>query len=492
MMRKAVFLLIGFVIVACAQMAVNSDNSVYFGGEIINPKENIVVLYNESGAAADTINLDENNRFLVQLDNVSTGLYSFWHGGEYQLVMIEPKDSIMLRLNTQDFDESLVFSGRGARKNNYLIKLFLQNDLENRKLVKYCQKPPVEFEKFLKKRYAKKVQKLNDFIDKKPLSTFAQNILKASVDYNYYADKEIYPFAYFGNNKLVHNRDLPADFYAHRKIVDYNANDMAKVFAYNRFLFAHIDNLAIDCYYENHEYDSKFNRHELSYNIAKLDLVDSLISDEFIKNNLLKYKTRDFISHSLDNEEINEILNYYKTKSTNNNDIAYMQRLASAIDDLKPGNNFPDLRLVDINNDEHTIAELIQKPTLIYFWSSNNRKHYRNSHYRVRDLKKKFPNVAFISININDNPDDFWKETLNKYKFSLENEYKFKDPEAAKETLALNFVYKVMVVDKDGQILHPNVNIFSNNFEDAFESLLRKKSAFHIEKRSNQRVTSIN
>ena len=58
----------------------------------------------------------------------------------------------------------------------------------------------------------------------------------------------------------------------------------------------------------------------------------------------------------------------------------------------------------------------------------------------------------------------------------MENEYKFKDPKAARETLALNFVYKVMVVDQDGQILHPNVNIFSENFESSLVSLLQKKA----------------
>ncbi|MEM1002030.1 MAG: thioredoxin-like domain-containing protein, partial [Bacteroidota bacterium] len=289
-------------------------------------------------------------------------------------------------------------------------------------------------------------------------------------------DKEIYPFAYFGNNKLVHNKDLPNKFYAHRDNINYNARELCEVFAYNRFLFAHIDNLAIAHFYDEHDFHSRFNIHEMSYNKAKLDLVDSLITDEIIKNNLLKYKTRDFISHSLNDEEINEMLNYYKSKSSNEKDIAYMDRLVSAIDDLKPGNDFPDLQLLDISNDEHSIAELVQKPTLIYFWSSNNKKHYRNSHYRVKELKKKFPQVEFISININANPDDIWIETLNKYKFSLENEYRFKDPKAAKETLALNFVYKVMVVDKEGHILHPNVNIFSKNFEDALASLLQKKA----------------
>ena len=475
-MRNGFTLIFALLILGCAQISIQQNTGIYFGGEIINPKEQFVVLYNEMGVATDTVALDENNRFFIHLDSINTGMYSFRHGDEYQMVIMEPQDSVMLRLNTYDFDESLVFSGKGARKNNYLLKIFIQNEKQDRKLVRYSQKDPEEFETFINKRHKKQIADLEKFIGKKPLSPFAENVLRASIDYNNYADKEIYPFAYFGNNKLVHYQDLPESFYSHRTLINYNASELKEVFAYNRFLFAHIDNLALKHFYTENDHHSRFNRHEVSYNKAKLDLIDSLISDEAIKNNLLKYKTRDFISHSLDEQEINEVLGYYETKCSNEKDIAYMNRLVSAIDDLKPGNNFPKLQLVDIENNEHSISELVKKPTLIYFWSANNRKHYRNSHYRVKELKKRFPEVEFISINIDENPDEFWIQILNKYKFSLENEYKFEDPKLAKETLALNFVYKVMVVDKEGHILYPNVNIFSDNFEDSLESLLQKKA----------------
>lgn len=475
-MQYKLALIFVLVLVGCAKISIQQNEGVYFGGEIINPKEKIVILYNEDGVVADTLQLDKNNRFFIHIDSVTNGLYSFRHGGEYQMVIMEPQDSIMLRLNTYDFDESLVFSGNGARKNNYLLKIFLQNEKQDRKLVKYSQKDPEEFEEFISRRHTKQIADLNHFIGKRPVSPFAENVLRSSINYNNYADREIYPFAYFGNNRLVHNKDLPQSFYEHRKLVDYNADELSEVFAYNRFLFAHIDNLALKHFYVEHDDHSKFNRHEMSYNKAKLDLIDSLITNETIKNNLLKYKTRDFISHSLDESEINEMLGYYEAKCSNQNDLAYMNRLVSAIDELKPGNDFPELELVDIKNNEHSIAEIIKKPTLIYFWSSNNKKHYRNSHYRVRELKKKFPQVEFVSININEKSDEFWIDILNKYKFSLENEYKFKDPKAARETLALNFVYKVMVVDNEGHILHPNVNIFSENFEDSLEGLLQKKA----------------
>ena len=72
----------------------------------------------------DTLLLDKNNRFIHKISNFTSGLYAFSHGGEYQWVLLEPKDSLLLRLNTIDFDESLVFTGKGARKNNYLIKNF--------------------------------------------------------------------------------------------------------------------------------------------------------------------------------------------------------------------------------------------------------------------------------------------------------------------------------------------------------------------------------
>ncbi|MBT8271853.1 MAG: hypothetical protein KJO25_07405, partial [Bacteroidia bacterium] len=88
--------------------------TAYFGGEIINPNNDHLILY-DSNVPKDTLYLDANNRFSYKLENLNPGLYSFVHGGEYQVVLIEPNDSIMIRLNTYDFDESLVFSGRGAK-----------------------------------------------------------------------------------------------------------------------------------------------------------------------------------------------------------------------------------------------------------------------------------------------------------------------------------------------------------------------------------------
>lgn len=460
----------------CRNNSASADDVANFGGEIINPKGDNVIFYNRKLKIADTIPLDANNRFSHKIENITPGFYSFRHGGEIQFLILEPKDSVLIRLNTYDFDESLVFTGEGSRKNNYLIKTFLTNEKKQSQLIKHTtKKDPETFDVFITKRHKKELQDFENFIAKGKISNFANSIIKANIDYHNYADKEIYPFAYFGENKLVHMKDLPEDFYAYRKTINYNADELSEIFAYRRFLFSHFDNIAVSNFYKNNEFHSKFNRHELSYNKAKLNLVDSLVNNETIKNNLLKFKTREFINHSKSQDEVSQIMASYLSKTTNEDDIKYLNSLIASLDNLKPGKGLPDLKIINTKNEAYTIAQVVDKPTLIYFWSTNMKEHYKNSHYRVKELKAQFPKLSFMSININDNSAKYWQETINQYKFDLNNEFRFENPQEALETLAVNYLWKVIIVDNKGNIINPNVNIFNKDFENTLEEMIQKK-----------------
>ncbi|MCA0133125.1 TlpA family protein disulfide reductase [Winogradskyella alexanderae] len=474
---RSLFILSGFFAIMLGCNTGNRDEGdiAYLGGEIVNPKNQDVVLFNTEGEVLDSLKLDANNRFIYKINNLAPGLYSITHGGEYQMVLLEPNDSILFRLNTYDFDESLVFTGNGARKNNYLIKTYLSNEREADRLVEYSKMEPEAFHKFVEDRRLKHLTHLNEFIEKNNQSEFFKSIVEANINYNNFADKEIYPFAYFGNNKLVHVNDLPESFYAHRAEIDYNAKHLSRFFAYNRFLFSHIDNLAINSFYEKNDYHSKFDRHSMAYNKSKLDLIDSIITDETIKNNLLKYKARDYISHNHTEAEADEILNYYLQKSTNEKDKAYMTELVSSLKLLRQGNPLPNLDIVGFDDKDYDLVSIINKPTIIYFWSSNSKAQYRNSHYKVRALKNQFDYMDFVSINVNDNDDKFWKKIIGNYNFATSNEYRFKDSEKARKTLAVNYLNKAIIVDSNGIIIHPNVNIFSSDFAAALEDLIKKK-----------------
>jgi len=73
---------------------IETEDATYFGGEIINPKDDFVLLYKDD-VLIDSVALDEKNRFLYKFNDFTSGLYHFNHK-EYQYVYIEPTDSIVL------------------------------------------------------------------------------------------------------------------------------------------------------------------------------------------------------------------------------------------------------------------------------------------------------------------------------------------------------------------------------------------------------------
>jgi len=468
-----VFLVI-ITLLSCKSNVEDTDDYAYFGGEIINPSNDYVLFFN-SMDKVDTLLLDKNNRFIHKISNFISGLYAFSHGGEYQWVLLEPKDSLLLRLNTIDFDESLVFTGKGARKNNYLIKNFLENEADNQKIMLLCQMEPEKFEVVLDSIRMAKLDELNSFLSTKQYSDLFKTIAETSINYNYYANKEIYPFGYYGYGNLIHFKDLPDDFYDFRKDINYNLDALSEFYTYNKFLFSHFNNLALQKFYATATHNDLFSSKSVIYNLEKLKLIDSLVSSDKIKNNLLKFTTRDFIATSEDSLETQQILSSFLQKSTNDKDKDIINGLVFSIKGLKRGNKLPRLKLVDYNDNEVVLDSIISKPTVIYFWSSALPLLMRNSHYKVKQLQGKYPNIEFIGININDDDQEHWKSLLNQHKFPVTNEFQFKDPNDAMKALAINSVNKSILTNKNAEIINANGLLFTSEFEEQLKFLGRLK-----------------
>ncbi|NNK73625.1 MAG: hypothetical protein HKO94_10575, partial [Flavobacteriaceae bacterium] len=303
--------LIGLTLLACSNKNL-SCGTAYFGGEIINPNNDHIILY-DSNEPIDTLYLDMSNRFSYTIENLNPGLYSFVHGGEYQVMLIEPNDSIMIRLNTYDFDESLVFNGRGSKKNNFLLGMFVEIEKQNRPMYEMGKKmEPKAFVGVLDSIRTKRKDELAAFQDKYQASPLFSKVSNACIDYDYFAHKEIYPFRYFGNRYTSYSM-LPEGYFEFRNEIDYNDEELKDFYPYYNFLFPHFNNLALGRYI-NQTKDTVFNRHSVHYNMSKLRLIDSLIGNESVRNNLLKYSTRNFLAYSSSDEESDVIYTSFMQK----------------------------------------------------------------------------------------------------------------------------------------------------------------------------------
>lgn len=465
-------LFILLTLTACKNDKSNGDAFAFFGGEIVNPNNDYVLLQ-KGEILIDTLKLDKSNRFAYAMNDLQTGFYTFKHGIEVQVVLIEPNDSIMLRLNTLDFDESLVFSGDGADKNNYFINEYLQNEIQEKDIFKLCKLDPISFENEINSLKQQKNKALDKFLENHKTSDLFEKIARSNIKYNYYSNKEAYPVINFSYNNQNIFEDLPENFYDYRNEIDYNDESYLDYLNYNSFLRFTLNNFTLASHLSHSESGDYISTSEC-YNMDKLKFIDSLVKNPTIKNNLLYYYTILFLTKNKHIEKNESVKNEYLKYSTDENNNQKINDLFISINNLIPGETFPSIKIKNSTNSELEFYTLISKPTAVYFWSRNYFKHFKESHYKVQELKRKYPEVDFIAINIDDFNSNTFVSTLQASNFSLENEYQFKNPEAAMHTLAIYPMNKVIIVDNNNVIVNSKANLFSRHFEEQLLGLINK------------------
>ncbi|MEX0997824.1 MAG: hypothetical protein WDZ45_12300 [Flavobacteriaceae bacterium] len=444
----------------------HTEKGAWLGGEIINPNSNQIIL-SKNEKIIDTISLDQNNRFLYYIENVEKGLYNFIHL-EYQMVYLEPGDSLMLRLNTIEFDESLAFTGRGAERNNFLINMFIHNELENQRMRPFYQLPVEEFLTKLDSMRNFRLENFDRFIQRvKPCDAF-QNIALANITYDYFDKKEIYPYAHFGRNE-VSNAQLPEDYYDFRKNLDYNSEDLQSYYTYYRFMQRHFDFLS----YETYKNEFPYNSDSFIHVSNKLNAIDSLVSLSDLKNSLLKTSMRRYIINSKNPDEEKAALQLYFSLSSDQSHKDEIKHISEASLKLMPGNELPQVSFLDYNDKRHTFSSLIKKPSIIFFWSIHSLNHLKEVHSKVDELKLKYPEFDFIGFNTNDDIKT-WKKIMNRYGFDKNFEFRFEDAETAMEHLVINSINKVMIIDADAKIIDNYTNLFSVKFEEQLLGILNQ------------------
>jgi len=469
--------IVSIMLIGCKNDTNEAEGDIaYLGGEIINPNSSFLVL-TKSNTVIDTIKLDGRNRFLYKITNLKEGIYTFKHGAEIQTIFLEPNDSLLLRLNTIDFDESLVFTGIGSKRNNFLINDFLENEIIEKSIYKYCQLNPKAYQNKIDSLNDSKKEKLRFFIKKYNPSRLFENIAETNNTYNYYFSKEVYPLWHKGISRKDLLTSLPKDFYNYRAHVSYNDSLLKdNNFIYNNFLKSSFSNLALQKHFNDKKSiaDQKFIKRELCYNLDRLNLIDSLVDNKYIKNDLLYHFTANFIAKNKDLKNNTIILNSYLNKS---NDIKGKQKITSfvnSLNNLKEGAYIPNVAIINSNNIELSINDIINTPTVISFWSYSFYNHFKDGHLKIKELKRKYPEVKFICINIDDSNVEKSKQFLMDNRFSYMDDYHFKNPETSIESFAIHPMSKTFLVNKNKKIANSYTNIFSRNFEEQLLGLINR------------------
>ena len=453
MSKKLLFLFL--IVVAGCSKGEKKSPSVFFAGQIINPTDDYVVLY-KGERVIDSAKLDEKNRFAFELDSVAEGLHHFNHAPEVQYVFLEKGDSLMIRLNTIDFDESLVFSGTNtsAEINNFLLDLFLSNEKEEKAIYKnFYSLEPLEFARHIDSLHKEKTINLDGLSSEIMLSESAEQIAQASIDYTYFKYKEEYPFAHKKHTGQKVLKNLPEDFYDYRKDISFTNAHLNYLRPYYRFIQTHIKNIS----YSNCSVDCEIRgdkvRNQLHFNRHKLSLIDSLIQENELKDNLFRNVAFNYLLAANDTEKnIASFISDFHLRSGNNRHIEEIKELYQGIQNVQPKKKIPNVLVTNMLGEKISLQDISKEGKVVfYFWTGTDKGHFKSIVKRVEHLKNTKKDYSYIGINMKTD-DSTWRGMVESYGLNKERQFKADDFEEITKVLVIHHLNRC-IITKDANIV---------------------------------------
>ena len=445
---------------SCTNYTSNAVDStkLFFGGNIENPKDSTVMLY--SIHLKDTLysTINNDNSFLFEIDSIKEGMYSFAHGNELQNIYLENGDSLMLRLNTTEFDESLVYTGIGAAVNNFLIDRFIRDETNVFDIAKFYTKEPKSFLEAIDSIKTKEIEVLNDFhYEGSGFSSSAYKFIINGINYSEYTFKEIYTRNHMIVNKLDSITVLPSNFYDYRINTDIDNESLINIPTYFNFVYFRLNNYTLDSIIKIipvNKYIKKPSDYKDLYSTINSWYIKDKITYTPLKEKLFYINAINVFSEELSIEEVNTRLVPFFENVKNTKYISIINEKLSFYTKLQPKSIAPDFTVYNSEGDKKRISDYFGKPTYIMFWlSPSDYKLKLKTIEEFNALSEEFPNVQFLSVFLD--YDFLWNSC--KIDYGTENITQLRaDYLSVKKKYLFTYFVSFVIIDKHGKIVNSN------------------------------------
>ena len=454
---------------SCSLFSETPSKDAFVGGEIVNPLSTQVIIEKNS-KVIDSVVLDSENKFSYYIKNVEPGIYTLSHGPEDQILFLEPGDSTMIFANTINFDESLHFSGHGAEKNNFLIEMYLLNERNNELVLSVSGLEPEKMESFTDSiRKARKMD-LEKLKEKHRFSPEFMKLASKSIDYEFYDLRERYSFLINKYNKKFISR-FPASFHDYRSEINFSNTEFEDYYGYSRLIDNYLKNKSVEHCKTSDCYDL------FAYNNIKLrlHLIDSLTKNPKLKNTYFCRLGAQGILSAENPDQVNSIIELLKKEGFPKSKMANMKMLGAIQNVYFPGKKLPSISMTDVNGKSILLPKLVEQPTIFYNWSIHFSEHHKEQHEQITELKKKYPEIKFIGLNVDPGETEQWLNVMKEHNYIIQEEYQLPKLSINKKLLR-NFLDKMLVVDEKGIVVMGDLTIDSPDFHQKVKQFLNNKN----------------
>jgi thiol-disulfide isomerase/thioredoxin len=353
---------------------------------------------NDSGLFFMTFEIDEPANFTIK------------YGGERATIFLSPGDSLSLTLDTEMFDETLAFIGRGADYSNYLCGLYLLNegmDTKNPWATRYL-KPAEEYRMVVDSMTEVRQQYLQTAASTKTLSEAFVNVQEQS--FLYQRASQLYDYElgakHYGEVEEV---EVPEDFYSFEGELPLENAALIHNGVYNRYVDIVISKMASALYDSIPEDD----RTDLDFSGFKIDCIDELLSDQDLKNKFLHEAMQRTLSQ-YGEQDVSVILEKF-TKCCS--DQKCIDEITSEVDSWKSlwkGNEAPGFAYNDIEGNTVSLSDLKGKVVYVDVWATWCGPCKREIPHLI-ELEEAMheENVAFVSVSIDEDA-EAWRTMVTE------------------------------------------------------------------------------
>ena len=435
-MFRSIFIYLSFIFfIGC-----NNQNKTFISGKIIKPTNNEILILKDEKVIKN-ISINSEGTFSSSLEVLNDGLYNFIHLPEFQYLIINKGDSLVLRLNSLDFDESLVFSGAGASKNNYLIDVFLDHEKEENYIKSNYKLSKIKFKRIVDSLQNIKTKHYLNYKSVIKTNFISDLIINHAILIPLYSHIENYIIS----NKKNHSNNIQY-FKKYRDYIDLNISELSHFKPYLDYIILKSIN---ESFSEGNGYD-----YNLNFNLQRLIYVDNTIDNQIIKTKLLRFIAYEYLLEeklliNID-QFIYEFLKISENISTNDE----IKVLYENINSLQVGKLLPKINLFNDKNIEKNIISHINlnNNNVILFWSYDQNSHQVNLFNKVNSLSIKHTNYHFNLININDDNLKWKNNYLNTFNSNRIDNFRTVNFESMSKKMVLNNLNKVIVTDRKGTI----------------------------------------
>ena len=448
-----------------------SQNTVTLYGTITHPKGKMVYVKHYSDflsfneVVADSAMLDRKGSFSMTFQWDQPYPATFYHGDEITEMYLTPGDQLRLTLDTKQFDETVVYEGKGAIINNYLAQKVFQIPSMSGMEYKMAE---MEFTQRIDSNHIKEMGFLANYFGNEKIDDAAVNAFltyeKNNLQYSWAETRMTYPLFYQYLNKLDHPPVLSSGYYDFlTQLVIFNP-DAIHTMAYDDFLSAFVSREIKDSW----QVDTT-----QKYLYVKEKFIDTKL-DGPIKEFILAEWSYNALTDNGDLEKGKELTAKIISEFPDSKFIPMLQRTIASTALLQAGNAAPDFSLPDMDGKMVSLSDFSGNIVYLDIWASwCGPCRSEIPHAKKLEEELKDSGVVFLGVSI-DEDEKAWKKLIKDKDIpgmQLISKGSFDSDIAQKYNVT--GIPHYIIIGADGKIVDSNAQRPSGGVKTDLEQLLK-------------------